>query len=307
MSKTPHISVLLEASIDALNIDPSGIYVDGTFGAGGHSYHILKHIQSGHLYAFDQDLHVNPSKDIRFKDHASFTFIQHNFSTMKQTLNQFGVKEVDGILLDLGMSSMHIDQAERGFSYMKDGPLDMRMNQSLMLTAETVLNTYDHHQLLKVFRDFGEIEKPHVFANVIIKNRPYKTTLDLVKVTDIFFKNKKGHSAKSVFQALRIEVNQELKVLEDVLQQSLTLLKPGGRLVVITFHSLEDRIVKHFMKENSFVKELKGLPIQSSQIPPMKLITKKPILPSKEEISLNSRSASAKLRVSEKQANHSII
>jgi len=181
------------------------------------------------------------------------------------------------------------------------------MNQSQVLTAETVLNTYDHHQLLKVFRDYGEIEKPHVFANVIMKHRPYKTTLDLVKVTDLFFKNKKGHSAKAVFQALRIEVNQELNVLEDVLQQSLSLLKPEGRLVVITFHSLEDRIVKHFMKEHSSVKELKGLPIQSSHIPPMKLITKKPILPSREEISLNSRSASAKLRVSEKQANHSII
>ena len=307
MSKSPHISVLLDPSIDALNIKPNGIYVDGTFGAGGHSELILKHLKSGHLYAFDQDLNVNPSKDLRFKDHGSFTFIQRNFASMSQSLKHFGVAQVDGILLDLGISSMHIDQAERGFSYMHDGPLDMRMDQSQSLTAEEILNTYEHQHLLKIFRDYGDIERPHVFANVIMKHRPYQTTHDLVKVTDVFFKNKKGHSAKAVFQALRIEVNQELKVLEDVLQQSLRLLKPEGRLVVITFHSLEDRIVKHFMKDHSIIKQLKGLPVLSKDIPPFKLISKKPIIPSLDEISINPRSASAKLRVSEKQSIHSII
>lgn len=298
-----HTSVLLKASIDGLDIKSDGIYVDGTFGAGGHSFQILNTLKEGHLFAFDQDETVLTFIDERFMNHPNFTFIQHNFSTMQHELNRRGIKEVDGILLDLGMSSMHIDEPERGFSYMHDGPLDMRMNLNQKITAEVILNTYDYHALLKIFRDYGDIEKPHVFANVIINNRPYHTTKDVVKVTDFFFKGKKGHSAKAVFQALRIEVNQELHVLEDVLKQSLNVLKPGGRLVVITFHSLEDRIVKHFMKTHSTVKQLKGLPIALDEKPLFELITRKPILPSEKEILENPRSASAKLRISKKTDN----
>ncbi len=299
----PHTSVLLNESIDGLNIKSDGIYVDGTFGAGGHSFQILNNLKKGHLFAFDQDETVLKFIDERFINHPNFTFIQHNFSTMQHQLNQRGIQEVDGILLDLGMSSMHIDQPERGFSYMHEGPLDMRMNLNQKITAEVILNTYDYHALLKIFRDYGDIEKPHVFANVIINNRPYHTTKDVVKVTDFFFKGKKGHSAKAVFQALRIEVNQELNVLEDVLKQSLNLLKSDGRLVVITFHSLEDRIVKHFMKTHSTVKQLKGLPIALDEKPLFELMTRKPILPSEKELLENSRSASAKLRISKKTDN----
>lgn len=298
-----HTSVLLKESIDGLDIKSDGIYVDGTFGAGGHSFQILNTLKEGHLFAFDQDETVLKFIDERFINHPNFTFIQHNFSTLQQQLNQRGIQEVDGILLDLGMSSMHIDQPERGFSYMHEGPLDMRMNLNQKITAEVILNTYDYHALLKIFRDYGDIEKPHVFANVIINNRPYHTTKDVVKVTDFFFKGKKGHSAKAVFQALRIEVNQELHVLEDVLKQSLNVLKPNGRLVVITFHSLEDRIVKHFMKTHSTVKQLKGLPIALDEKPLFELITRKPILPSEKELLENSRSASAKLRISKKTDN----
>ena len=298
-----HTSVLLKESIDGLDIKSDGIYVDGTFGAGGHSFQILNTLKEGHLFAFDQDETVLKFIDERFINHPNFTFIQHNFSTMQHELNRRGIQEVDGILLDLGMSSMHIDQPERGFSYMHEGPLDMRMNLNQKITAEDILNTYDYHALLKIFRDYGDIEKPHVFANVIINNRPYHTTKDVVKVTDFFFKGKKGHSAKAVFQALRIEVNQELHVLEDVLKQSLNVLKPGGRLVVITFHSLEDRIVKHFMKTNSTVKQLKGLPIALDEKPLFELMTRKPILPSEKELLENSRSASAKLRISKKTDN----
>ena len=296
----PHISVLLKESIEALNIKPDGIYVDGTFGAGGHSIHILNQIKDGRLFAFDQDQSVFQFIDDRFTNHPGFTFISTNFERMELELHQRGIDQVDGILLDLGMSSMHIDQPERGFSYMHDGPLDMRMNVQQTLTAQHVLNHYDHHKLLTIFRDYGDIEKPHIFSNVIINNRPYHTTSDLVQVTDRYFKGKKGHSAKAVFQALRIEVNQELNVLEQVLNQSLNLLKPGGRLVVITFHSLEDRIVKHFMKTHSSTQQIKGLPIQLNQHQAFKLITRKPILPSQEEIISNSRSASAKLRICEK-------
>lgn len=298
-----HTSVLLKESIDGLDIKSDGIYVDCTFGAGGHSFQILNTLKEGHLFAFDQDETVLKFIDERFINHPNFTFIQHNFSTMQHELNRRGIKEVDGILLDLGMSSMHIDQPERGFSYMHEGPLDMRMNLNQKITAEDILNTYDYHALLKIFRDYGDIEKPHVFANVIINNRPYHTTKDVVKVTDFFFKGKKGHSAKAVFQALRIEVNQELHVLEDVLKQSLNVLKPGGRLVVITFHSLEDRIVKHFMKTHSTVKQLKGLPIALDEKPLFELMTRKPILPSEKEVLENSRSASAKLRISKKTDN----
>jgi 16S rRNA (cytosine1402-N4)-methyltransferase len=299
----PHIPVLLKESIKALKIDPKGIYVDGTFGAGGHSSSILSALKEGHLFAFDQDESVLTHIDERFLNHPRFTFIQSNFSNMQHALKKHQIDHVDGILLDLGMSSMHIDHPERGFSYMKDGPLDMRMNTHQSLTAEHILNTYDHHALLRVFRDYGEVDKPHIFANAIMKHRPLKTTKDLVKITDMFYKGKKGHSAKAVFQALRIEVNQELKVLEEVLMQSLSLLNPKGRLVVITFHSLEDRIVKHFMKTHSTIHQVKGLPVQMDQTPPLKLINKKPIGPSEKEIQNNPRSASSKLRISEKTTN----
>lgn len=296
-----HISVLLNESIDALNIQPDGIYVDGTFGAGGHSKLILSHLKKGHLYAFDQDPESYDKVEESFKNDVRFTLIKRNFRTLKQSLNELNITSIDGILLDLGMSSMHIDQANRGFSYLQEGPLDMRMNPNQTLKASDILNHYELEALTQILIEYGEVEHPYKVAKTLILKRPYYTTTDLVKVTDSLFKNSKGHSAKKVFQALRIAVNDELQALKEVLDQAISLLKPKGRLVVISFHSLEDRIVKHTMIRESKPVQIKGLPILMEQKMPLKLITNKPILPSSEEIQFNSRSASAKLRVAEKQ------
>jgi 16S rRNA (cytosine1402-N4)-methyltransferase len=296
-----HISVLLNESIEALNIKPEGIYVDGTFGAGGHSKLILSHLTSGQLYAFDQDPESYEKLEEHFKNDARFTMIEKNFRTLKQSLNALNVTSIDGILLDLGMSSMHIDQASRGFSYIQEGPLDMRMNPYQSLTASDILNTYELEDLTKILIEYGEVEHPYKVAKTLMAKRPYHTTTDLVKVTDYLFKNSKGHSAKKVFQALRIAVNDELQALKEVLDQAISLLNPSGRLVVITFHSLEDRIVKHVMMRESKPVQIKGLPVLIEQNMALKLISNKPILPSEEEIKFNSRSASAKLRVAEKQ------
>lgn len=300
MKTQRHISVLLNESIDALNIKQEGVYVDATFGAGGHTKKILDRLKSGRVFAFDQDPQSYEHIDETIKKDTKFQLIPQNFQTLKSALHTYNIHGIDGILFDLGMSSMHIDTAERGFSYMQDGPLDMRMNPHHTLTAAIILNTYTHDALLKIFRDYGDIKQPHKFANFIMNHRPYHRTFDLVKVTDKWFKNSKGHSAKAVFQALRIEVNQELQVLENALEQALDLLNVGGRLVVITFHSLEDRIVKQFIKKYSESHIPKGLIVQETQMPLVK-ITRKPIYPTEEEMQVNSRSRSAKLRVAEKQ------
>lgn len=295
-----HETVLLEESIENLNIKPEGIYVDGTLGGGGHSELILKNLKSGHLFAFDQDEYAIKKASLRLENFNNKTIIHSNFTNIKKELLKHNITKVDGILLDLGMSSFQIDDETRGFTYLKDTDLDMRMDVKQTLTAKEILNTYSKDDLATILFKYGDEENGFKIANAIIKNRPLNTTFDLVNICDKINYKRKGHSSKKVFQALRIAVNDELKVLESLLEQSLELLNPEGRLVIITFHSLEDRIVKHFYKENSTINIPKNLPIIDLPVPPLNLINRKPILPSEEELEQNSRSRSAKLRVAQK-------
>ena len=295
-----HISVLLNESIDGLNIKPKGIYVDATLGGAGHSKEIIKRLEGGFLYAFDQDdFAINYAKEV-LKEYDNYHLIKSNFRYLQSELDKLGVTKIDGILFDLGLSSFQIDDRKRGFSYLDDYNLDMRMDQDKDISAKDILNTYSLDELVKIFRDYGEEKNAYQIAKRIVERRPLHKTSDLVSITDEVNYKVKGHSAKRVFQALRIEVNEELDVLIEALDQLIDLLNPGGRIVIITFHSLEDRIVKHFFKENSEVKIIKGLPIEVEDKPPLKLINRKPILPSKEEMESNSRSRSAKLRIAEK-------
>lgn len=301
-----HYSVLLNETIDNLNLKENGIYVDATLGLGGHSSKILSSLTTGHLYAFDED-----SKAILFADErlkkigTNYTLIKSNFVDLKVKLAELGVTKIDGIVFDLGVSSPQIDDATRGFSFSKDGILDMRMDTDATLSAEKVVNEYSKEALTDIFFSYGEEPKSRLIASKIASSRPIKTTLELVKIIEsavganYFYKK---HPERNIFQAIRIEVNKELSVLKEVLPDVLDLLKPEGRVAIITFHSLEDRIVKKFFKENSEVNELvKGLPtIPEAYKPKLKLITKKPILPSTQELAENSRSKSAKLRVAER-------
>jgi 16S rRNA (cytosine1402-N4)-methyltransferase len=292
-----HESVLKEEAIRELNIKKDGIYVDGTLGGAGHSKEILKNLQNGFLYAFDQDdFAIDFAKNI-LKNQSNYEIIKSNFRFIKEELNQRGVHQIDGCLLDLGLSSFQIDDEKRGFTYLKDTTLDMRMDISQTLTAEFILNTYSKEELAKIFFLYGEEKNSFKIAQRIIDKRPLKTTMDLVKITDSVNYNEKGHSAKRVFQALRIATNDELNALEDVLRKVFEILKPDGRLVVITFHSLEDRIVKHFFKEISTVYIPKNLPIIQKELAKAEIVTKKPIYPTEEEMQRNPRSKSAKLRV----------
>ena len=301
-----HYSVLLNETIDNLNLKENGIYVDATLGLGGHSSKILSSLTTGHLYAFDED-----SKAILFADErlkkigTNYTLIKSNFVDLKVKLAELGVTKIDGIVFDLGVSSPQIYDATRGFSFSKDGILDMRMDTDATLSAEKVVNEYSKEALTDIFFSYGEEPKSRLIASKIASSRPIKTTLELVKIIEravganYFYKK---HPERNIFQAIRIEVNKELSVLKEVLPDVLDLLKPEGRVAIITFHSLEDRIVKKFFKENSEVNELvKGLPtIPEAYKPKLKLITKKPILPSTQELAENSRSKSAKLRVAER-------
>lgn len=301
-----HYSVLLNETIDNLNLKEDGIYLDATLGLGGHSSKILSSLTTGHLYAFDED-----SKAILFADErlkkigTNYTLIKSNFVDLKVKLAELGVTKIDGIVFDLGVSSPQIDDATRGFSFSKDGILDMRMDTDATLSAEKVVNEYSKEALTDIFFSYGEEPKSRLIASKIASSRPIKTTLELVKIIEravganYFYKK---HPERNIFQAIRIEVNKELSVLKEVLPDVLDLLKPEGRVAIITFHSLEDRIVKKFFKENSEVNELvKGLPtIPEAYKPKLKLITKKPILPSTQELAENSRSKSAKLRVAER-------
>lgn len=295
-----HITVLLNESIEKLNIKEDGIYVDATLGGAGHSELILKKIPKGHLYAFDQDIYAINKASKKLSNYNNKTIIHSNFLNLKKELNNRGVTKIDGILLDLGMSSFQIDDETRGFTYLKDTELDMRMDQTQSLTAKEVVNTYDKQELANVLYHYGDEENSFKIADEIIKNRPLETTFDLVNICDKVNYQRKGHSAKKVFQALRIEVNDELKVLEEVLKQSLELLNEEGRIAVITFHSLEDRIVKHFFKKYSTLNTPKNIIIFDDKKPPLSLVNRRPILPSKEELEFNSRSRSAKLRVAKK-------
>ena len=304
-----HYSVMLNEVIENLNIKSNGIYVDGTIGLAGHSSEILKRIPEGHLYGFDQDdFAIEKSKEKLTKINNNFTLIRDNFENMKKNLESLGISKVDGILLDLGVSSPQIDNKERGFSFMKDAPLDMRMDNRNKLTAQYIVNNYSQEELTNIFYTFGEEDFSKLIAKNIVekrKNKTINTTFDLVNIIEESVPKKyfiKNHPERQIFQALRIEVNSELNVLNSVLPDAIDLLNIGGRLCVITFHSLEDRIVKKTFKKYSEVDDIvKGLPnIPDEYKPLIKLINNKPILATEEEIKENSRSKSAKLRIIER-------
>ncbi len=309
-----HSPVLLKESVDALQINPNGIYVDVTFGGGGHSSEILSRLSNkGKLFSFDQDddaianAHtltekiINEKTDINF--HKNFTFIALNFKDLANGLARFGIDQVDGILADLGVSSHQFDTPMRGFSTRFDAPLDMRMNQNIAITAEEVINNYPEKKLHKIFELYGEVKNAKTLANAIISTRLRKrivTTEDLKDILNKFTPQKTAHKYHAqVFQALRIEVNEEMKVLEEMLLQTADLLKIGGKLVVLSYHSLEDRLVKNFIQKGKFEGEVEK-DFFGNELKPFKNLTKKPLEPSSEEISTNSRARSAKMRVAEK-------
>lgn len=304
-----HKSVLLNESIYNLNIKDGGLYVDMTLGYAGHSKEILKRDKKGFLFAFDKDIDaINHSSIVLSEIGDNYKIFNTGFINIKKCLQEEGIDRVDGVLYDLGISSVEIDQDSRGFSYMRDARLDMRMKQDSDLSAYEIINTYKVEDLTRIFREYGEEKHALRIAKEIEKQRNIKeiaTTLELVNIIDrcIPYKEKRnGHPAKRVFQAIRIEVNNELEEFEKSLRDSLDLLSVGGRICVITFHSLEDRICKKIFKEVSDVDELvKGNPfIEDNHLPDFRLITKKPILPTSDEIKYNSRAKSAKLRVIER-------
>lgn len=304
-----HISVLLNESIQQLNIKKNGVYVDCTLGGGGHSSEILKRIPNGHLYAFDQDSFAINTADEKLKKIASnYTLINENFVNIKVALEEENVYGVDGILYDLGVSSFQLDIPERGFSYRFDGPLDMRMDQTAELDAYTVVNTYDEKSLVRILFEYGEEKFARLIARKIVSERekkPIETTLELVEIIKKALPasalRNSSHPAKQTFQAIRIEVNHELDILKKALEDGLSILNKNGRVVVITFHSLEDRIVKKLFKEKTTLQLPKDLPyIPEGYEIEFKLINSKVILPSESEISNNLRSHSAKMRVIEK-------
>lgn len=304
-----HISVLLEESIKALNLKEDSTIVDCTLGYGGHSSYILQRIKRGALFAFDQDSEAIRHSTERLKAiGTNFTIINSNFVNLKKELAKRGVEKVDGILFDLGVSSPQLDDASRGFSYHEDARLDMRMNKDNPLSAYEVVNNYEEQDLVNIFYKYGEDKFSKNIARKIVeyrKNKKIETTLELVEIIKSAVPMKerlKKHPARQIFQAIRIEVNHELDVLEPALEQALSMLKVGGRVAVITFHSLEDRIVKNIFKEKCKIDEkVKGLPnIPDEYLPDFKLVVNKAILPSEEELEKNSRSRSAKLRVIER-------
>lgn len=295
-----HNPVLLKECIEGLNINPAGIYVDVTFGGGGHSREILKHLTTGKLYAFDQDDDAVKNKI----DDERFVLIKQNFRYLKNFLKMYNALPIDGLLADLGVSSHQFDEAERGFSIRFNAKLDMRMDQNGKQTAADVLNTYSEEELKRIFKLYGEVDNAGYLASIIFHNRKDKhidTVNDLkVMITKCVKKGRENQYYAQVFQALRIEVNKELDVLQELLTQSLEVLKPGGRLVVISYHSLEDRLVKNIMRSGKFVGEVEK-DFYGNQLTPFKQITKKPIVPSAEENEINSRARSAKLRIAEKK------
>lgn len=301
-----HYSVLKNELIEALNIKEDGIYVDATLGYAGDSKEILKRIKKGYLFAFDQDVEaIKYSNEVLSKINNNYKLFNTNFSNMVECLEESGIKEVDGIIFDLGFSSPQIDNAKRGFSFMQDGPLDMRMS-SEGISAKDIIDTYKLEDLTKIFYDYGEEKLSKVIAEKIVDNKNnINTTLDLVEIiksavgANYFYKY---HPERKIFQALRIEVNNELNILEEILPKAIKLLKKGGIIAVITFHSKEDRIVKNIFKKYSEVDEIvKGeKDIPESYKPLIKLVNKKPIVASQQELLENSRSASAKLRIAER-------
>ena len=303
-----HYSVLKREAIDGLQIKEDGIYVDATLGYAGDASEILKRIKRGKLFAFDRDEEaLKYSDEVLQKLGNSYTLIHSDFVHMKEKLQELEIDKVDGILFDLGVSSPQLDE-NRGFSFMRDETLDMRMDRSSHITAQNIVNEYSYEKLKNIFYQYGEEKQSALIAKKIVevrKNKQIKTTKELCDIICDSVGAKyyyKTHPERNIFQAIRIEVNEELTDLEKVLPDAISLLKPKGRLVVITFHSLEDRIVKQIFKKYSEVdKMVKGLPnIPLEYQPLIKLINKKPILPSEEELKENTRSASAKLRIVER-------
>ncbi|WP_125763098.1 16S rRNA (cytosine(1402)-N(4))-methyltransferase RsmH [Levilactobacillus mulengensis] len=307
-----HVTVLLKEAVAGLAIKPTGIYVDCTLGGGGHSQRILEQLTTGHLYAFDQDqtaITYNEEHLKKYLDEGKLTFIKSNFRDIQAQLNQRGITAVDGILYDLGVSSPQFDEADRGFSYQHDAPLDMRMDQSQKLTAWIVVNEWEFNDLMRIFHRYGEEKFAKPIARAIERHRataPIDTTGQLVEIIKegipAAARRHGGHPAKKVFQAIRIAVNDELGALEDSLEQAVSLLDLNGRISVITFQSLEDRLVKTMFRENSSLPDLpQGLPVIPDNLQPdFKLVNRKPILPSEEELAANHRAHSAKLRILEK-------
>ena len=294
-----HYSVMLHESIDGLNIKPDGIYIDGTLGYGGHSSEILKQLTTGHLYSFDQDADAVARA---FED-SRFTIVYSNFRYLSNFLRYYKVDGVDGILADLGVSFHHFDDKDRGFSFRFEGALDMRMNQKAKRTAAWIIANYSEEQLADIFYLYGELKTARKLASVIVKARNL-SSIDTIErllevVKPLINPRQEKKELAMLFQALRIEVNGEIEVLQKFLQQSLETLKPGGRLVIITYHSLEDRLVKNFMRTGNLNGEQEK-DFFGRSLSPFKLLTSKPIVPSEEEVLRNPRSRSAKLRIAQK-------
>ena len=298
---TYHIPVLLMPSVDGMNIRPDGIYVDMTFGGGGHSREILSRLgDGGRLLSFDQD----EDAERNIVDNPHFTFVRSNFRYLKNFLRYHGIEQVDGILADLGVSSHHFDDSERGFSFRGDGPLDMRMNKRAGITAADVVNNYSEERLADIFYLYGELKNSRKIASVLAKARavqPINTIGEFLEVIKpLFGREREKKELAKVFQALRIEVNHEMEALKEMLCATAEVLRPGGRLVVITYHSLEDRLVKNMMKtgnvEGKMEKDFFG-----NVETPFRLVNNKVIVPDEEEIAANPHSRSAKLRIAEKK------
>ena len=304
-----HISVLKDELINNLNLKEDSIIVDGTLGYAGDSSIILERIKKGFLFAFDQDSEaIEYSTNVLNKIGTNFTIIKSNFVNLKQELNKRGIEKIDGAIFDLGVSSPQLDNGRRGFSYHEDARLDMRMDKDNPLDAYYVVNNYDLNDLTRIFRDYGEDKFAYQIAKKIIKQReekPIETTLELVEAIKSAVPEKekrKKHPAKQIFQAIRIEVNHELDVIKPTLEQALEMLNVGGRVEVITFHSLEDKIVKKYFKEVCSIDDkIKGLPnIPKEYLPDFKLVVNKAIIPTDKELENNNRARSAKLRIIER-------
>ena len=310
-----HETVLLHETVDGLDIKPNGVYVDCTLGGAGHAQYLLDQLgPQGHLYAFDQDMTAINNAKLKLADYVEkgqVTFIHQNFRHLKQALEELGISQVDGIYYDLGVSSPQLDVAERGFSYGQEARLDMRMNQEQALSAYEVVNDWPYEDLVHILYRYGEEKFAKRIARAIEERRaqrPIETTTELAEIVKMAIpaatRRTGGHPAKRSFQAIRIAVNDELGAVEDSLEQALTLLKPEGRISVITFHSLEDRLVKQLFKEVSQGPEVpRGLPVLPGQMQaPFALVNRKPIVASPEELEANNRSRSAKLRILRKNS-----
>ena len=294
-----HDPVLLGECLEGLNLHSSGVYVDVTFGGGGHSRAIVSKLSEGHLYAFDQDDDALENE----MDDDRFTLINANFRDLKNSLRMYGVKEIDGLLADLGVSSHQFDVPDRGFSIRFDANLDMRMDQNASLDAKKVLNSYEQEELREIFKSYGELKRPGTLARVIFEAKERESIETVEQLKDLLKpyapKMQENKFYAQVFQALRIEVNDELNALKEMLSQAEEILKPGGRLVVISYHSLEDRLVKNLIQKGNFEGVLEQ-DFYGNKLLKFKKINRKPILPTEEEIQRNNRARSAKLRIAEK-------